>query len=172
MGNLTQINPEVLEFARALATLQRRTGRLLRIPYNIQDYSPSDLNFVLLAEYALREGHFPITGAITKSIMPRLAALEILDSFLKGTIGGRFLTKDMFVIEILGQQIPIGPAKVSMSKVKPIGNIQDIYDNLKTSLEDTVTIEFEATDGAEMDLDWFQKPKKVDDNVNIIREDV
>lgn len=156
-----EIDHDYIRFVRALVTIQRKTGQRLELPKEISTVF-EQVNDVLSTAENLESGRIPIKGLKTTMTISRLQALQMIDEVrTKGKLSPMLFSQPMITANVLGKNIPIGPAKVELKDVQIVGDIEQLDRDFAGSVEDYVSLTLNTNEEADITLAWFQPPSNV-----------
>jgi hypothetical protein len=135
-----QIHPLLLDFVSSLAILQRHTGKLFRLPEKLED----DLFIKIVDTTKILSKLLETKSYFYRPVkfkMPKTLALKMIEDYMNQIIEYDLVINLPFSCIILGQEVRVAEATLDLSKVKPLGDLIQLFTTIKKNQENLVEIE-------------------------------
>jgi hypothetical protein len=155
--NLPTISNFILDLFQALALIQEKTNHVLIMPADISEVSEDSLRNVLLVSKAIKNGKIKYKTLTADVTFSRVQALSLLSEFMKKEdLKNLSYPYDMYVVNVLGSEIRLGPAKLISPLVKLAGDAKEMYADILKSKTDSHNLKLELMN-PELCFEWFKK---------------
>lgn len=155
-----EIEPVYIEFAQALAAIQKKTGERLELPKKLDELTVEQVNDVFSVAENIQAGRIPTKGMKFEIKVHRVKFLELLEKFKNDGKLEPLVLRQKVIADVLKKKIIIGPTTVKLTGLRPTKDANELYNELVNSILDQVVVELQTDETADILLDWFQSKTK------------